>query len=117
MVNEQTIRAICDRMGIQVRIQRCTDLLPREKLRALEANDRLIALAKALGASRYLSGPAAKAYLSIDRFHAQGIEVAWKDYEGYPPYPQLWDGFVPQVSIVDLLLNTGPNAPRYLARQ
>lgn len=117
VVNERTIRAICDRLGIHVRIQRCTDILPRGKLRDLEANERLIALAKELGAARYLSGPAAQAYLSIDRFHAEGIEVAWMDYDGYPPYPQLWDGFVPRVSVVDLLLNTGPEASRYLAKQ
>jgi hypothetical protein len=116
-VNERTIRAICERLGIQARIQRCTDILPRGKLRDLEANERLIALAKELGATRYLSGPAAQAYLSIDRFHAEGIEVAWMDYEGYPPYPQLWDGFVPRVSVADLLLNTGLEARRYLAKQ
>jgi hypothetical protein len=115
-VNEQTIRAICDRLGIHVGIRRCTDLLPRAKLRDLEANDRLIALAKELGATRYLSGPAAQAYLNIDRFRAEGIEVAWMDYSGYPPYPQLWGEFTPHVSVVDLLLNTGPEAPRYLMK-
>lgn len=117
VVNERIIRAVCDLLGIRTRIQRCTDLIPREKLRAFGANERLIALAKALGADRYLSGPAARAYLSIDRFGANGIEVAWMSYEGYPTYPQLWGGFEPRVSILDLLLNTGPEAPRYLAKQ
>jgi hypothetical protein len=116
VVNERTIRAVCDRVGIGVRIQRCTDILSREKLRELEANARLIALAKELNATRYLSGPAARAYLNIDQFHAEGLEVAWMDYEGYQPYPQLWNGFLSRVSIVDLLLNTGPEAPKYLAK-
>jgi hypothetical protein len=35
-------------------------------------------------------------------------------YESYPEYPQLWGEFEPRVSIVDLLLNTGTEAPRYL---
>ena len=117
VVTERTIRAVCERLGIHVRIQRCTDVLPRQKLRDLEANARLIALAKEIGATRYLSGPAARAYLSIDRFHAEGLEVAWMDYDGYPPYPQLWGEFVPRVSVVDLLLNAGSEAPRYLAKQ
>ena len=85
MVTERTIRAVCERLGIHVRIQRCTDVLPRQKLRDLEANARLIAPRN--WATRYLSGPAARAYLSIDRFHAEGLEVAWMDYDGYPPYP------------------------------
>ena len=32
-------------------------------------------------------------------------------------YSQLWGIFEPHVSIVDLLLNTGPEAPRYLERK
>ena len=38
-------------------------------------------------------------------------------YDNYPPYPQLWGDFEPRVSIVDLLLNTGPHASTYLERQ
>lgn len=116
-VNERIIRAICERLGIGVPIRRCTDILPRETLRDLEATERLVALAKEAKATRYISGPAAQAYLNVDPFRAAGIEVAWMDYGGYPPYPQLWGEFAPRVSILDLLLNTGPEAPRYLAQQ
>ena len=116
IVNERIIRAICERLGIGVPIRRCTDIIPREELRDLEATERLVALARAAGATRYISGPAAKAYLDLDPFRAAGIEVAWMDYGGYPPYPQLWGEFAPRVSILDLLLNTGPEAPRYLAK-
>jgi hypothetical protein len=116
-VNERFIRAICDRLGIDVSIRRCTDILPRGTLRDLEGTERLVALAKETAATHYLSGPAAQAYLSIDRFHAEGIEVEWMDYGGYPPYPQLWGEFAARVSVVDLLLNTGAEAPRYLAKQ
>ncbi len=38
------------------------------------------------------------------------------DYSGYPDYPQLWGAFEPAVSIVDLLLNVGEDAQRYLDR-
>jgi len=36
------------------------------------------------------------------------------DYSGYPEHPQLHPPFVHQVSIVDLLLNAGTNARRYM---
>jgi hypothetical protein len=34
----------------------------------------------------------------------------------YPEYPQLYPPFDPFVSILDLLLMTGPDAPRYIFR-
>ena len=33
-------------------------------------------------------------------------------YEGYPEYPQLYGGFEHAVTALDLLFNTGPEAPR-----
>jgi hypothetical protein len=117
IVNEQLIRAICRRLAIPVRIQKCTELVNRATLNELEPTRRLIVLAKELGATRYLSGPAAKAYLSVDQFNAEGIDVDWMSYDGYPVYPQLWGPFEPRVSVVDLLLNLGAEAPLYLRRQ
>jgi hypothetical protein len=116
-VNERTLRALCQRLNIPVTIWRCSEVIARERLLPLEATERLVALAAALGASRYLTGPAARDYLAVDRFHAAGIAVEWMSYEGYAPYPQLWGAFEQHVSIVDLLLNTGADAPRYLTRQ
>ena len=43
-----------------------------------------------------------------------GIRVSWFDYSGYPEYPQLWGPFAHEVSVVDLLFNTGREAPRYM---
>lgn len=74
--------------------------------------DRLLDLASKTGATSYLSGPAAKDYLVPERFAACGIELLWKDYEGYPQYPQRFPPFEHGVSILDLLFNVGPEAPR-----
>ena len=115
-VNERLLRAVCDRLGITAPVRRCTDVMDRALLQSLEPTERLAALAQALGATRYLSGPAAQAYLDTRVFTDRGIEVGWMTYAGYPDYPQLWGGFEPRVSIVDLLLNTGDEAPRYLDR-
>lgn len=38
------------------------------------------------------------------------------DHAGYSEYPQLWGGFEPNVSIVDLLFNTGPCAAALIGR-
>ena len=34
------------------------------------------------------------------------------NYDGYPEYPQLHGGFEHAVSVLDLLFNTGPDAPQ-----
>lgn len=79
-----------------------------------QKTDRLIALCQAIGADSYLSGPSARAYMEEEKFQAAGIELAYKDYSGYPEYRQLAEPFEHGVSIVDLLMNEGADAPRYI---
>jgi hypothetical protein len=76
--------------------------------------DRLLDLVVKTGATSYVSGPAAKDYIEPPRFAELGIDLLWKDYSGYPEYPQRFPPFAHGVSIVDLLFNTGPDAPWYV---
>ena len=43
-----------------------------------------------------------------------GIELHWKDYSNYPEYPQLHEPFCHNVTVLDLLFNTGDRAPEYI---
>ena len=76
--------------------------------------DRLVELVTKAGADRYISGPAAKDYIDPSRFAEAGIELVWKDYSGYPEYPQRFPPFEHGVTILDLLFNVGPDAPWYI---
>lgn len=76
--------------------------------------DRLLDLLKRVGATHYLSGPAARAYIEPERFTEAGIQLDYKDYTGYPEYQQASDTFEHGVSVLDLLFNTGPSAPEYI---
>ncbi|MEH3023235.1 MAG: WbqC family protein [Pseudomonas oryzihabitans] len=78
--------------------------------------ENLVNLCAALKADTYLSGPAAKVYLQHDLFEQRNIAVQYFDYAGYPAYPQVHGEFEPAVSVLDLLLNTGPTAATYLQR-
>ena len=75
---------------------------------------RLLELLRKAGTTRYLSGPAAKSYIPEDEFSANGIEVEWMDYGGYPEYPQFHPPFEHAVSVIDLLFHTGPEASAFL---
>jgi hypothetical protein len=76
--------------------------------------ERLISICRQAGATHYLSGPAAKAYLKEDLFTAAGIKVDFADYSDYPQYPQLHGRFEHSVSVIDLLFNTGPDAIKFM---
>ncbi len=78
-------------------------------------HEKLLSLVKATGAGVYLSGPAAKDYIVAEDYEEAGIELVWKNYSGYPEYKQLHgEVFEHGVSIVDLLFNTGSDAPYYI---
>jgi hypothetical protein len=103
----ETLRRTAAHVGITTEIIDCQQLLPTSESVQLGATERLVTLAQRAGASRYLSGPSARDYLDVQPFREQGIDVAWLDYSGYRPYPQLHGRFEPAVSIVDVLVHLG----------
>lgn len=76
--------------------------------------ERLIAICRQAGATRYISGPAARDYIEPERFAAAGIELAYFDYSGYPEYPQPHGAFEHGVTILDLLFSVGSDFGKYL---
>jgi WbqC-like protein family len=77
--------------------------------------ERLVNLCKYFGASRYISGNAARDYLDVTRFAAAGIEVVWHDY-AHPTYAQQHGKFVPYLSVLDLVLNAGARSLSVLSQ-
>ena len=76
--------------------------------------ERLVELCKQAGAQEYISGPSAMGYINEDLFTAEGIALCYMDYTGYPEYDQLFPPFEHRVSVIDLIFNAGPEAPRYM---
>jgi hypothetical protein len=108
-VNSLFLREIAGVLGLGTRIV-CDTTYPGQGAKT----ERLLNIVRAAGASRYLSGPSAKAYFDEAMFAAAGVAVEWMSYEGYPEYPQLHGTFEPAVSVLDLLFNVGHDAARYL---
>ena len=108
-VNRHFLEAICGWLGIRTRLSWSSDFeLVDGK------SERLAAICRQAGATTYLSGPSARDYLDAGVFEPLGIHVRFMDYTGYREYPQVHPPFSHAVSIVDLLLNTGPDAPQFL---
>jgi hypothetical protein len=108
-VNRRFLEAICGWLGIVTPLTRSTDYRPEGR-----RGERLLSLCLQAGADAYLSGPAARAYLDEKLFADAGVAVRWMEYGGYPEYPQPHPPFEHHVSIVDLLLCTGEEAPAYV---
>lgn len=79
-------------------------------------NTKIINICKTLGADVFLSGTGAKSYLDEEEFRKNNLNVVYQEFV-HPKYPQLWGSFVPNLSVVDLLFNCGPNAIQYLKKQ
>lgn len=108
-INHRLLVAICELLGIGTRITWSMDYdAPADR------QERILALCREAEASVYLSGPAAASYLDEKLFTREGIELEWMDYTGYPEYRQLYPPFEHSVTVLDLILNEGPDAPRYM---
>jgi hypothetical protein len=108
--NCHLLKACCEKLGIK------TPLIEDKEfdIRGTKTEALLSIVKQIPGATRYLSGPAARVYLQEDVFNDAGYEVEWMDYSGYSEYPQLHPPFIHGVSIIDLIMNTGNAAPGYL---
>jgi len=110
-VNLIFLQGIAGLLGLKTRMVRDTVYPARGG-----KTERLLAIARAAGADRYLSGPSARDYFDEAVFRAAGVTPEWMSYQGYPEYPQQHGEFEHAVTALDLLFNTGPDAPRYLTR-
>ncbi len=107
-INRMDIDIIAEYLDLRTSIVCSSSLAPRGP--DASPTSRLLEICLELGASRYVSGPSAKAYLDETVFSDAGVEVEYFDYSNYPVYTQLHGPFDHRVSILDLIFNTGPKA-------
>ena len=108
-INYRFIAAICDMLGITSNISWSMDYQLVEG-----KTERLVDLCKQAGGTEYISGPTARGYIDEEMFRSEGISIRYIDYSGYLEYKQLFPPFEHTVSIIDLILNEGPNALKYM---
>jgi len=77
-------------------------------------SERLINCCKKIGADTYLSGIGGKNYVNDELFQESQIKLQYQQY-----YPKLYNQhfsktFIPNLSIIDLLMNLGPNSLNHI---
>ena len=92
-------------LGIKTRIEYASELqVPGA------ATERLVNLVKRVGGNAYYTGAfAVGAYLDPEAFAAAGIALRVQEWQA-PTYPQLHGPFIPDLSVLDLMMNVGPGA-------
>jgi hypothetical protein len=103
-LDDALVQVLFDHLGVST---------PRRKSSAMgveSSGTRLILdLCRSVGARTYISGPFGREYLDLPSFRGAGIEVRFHDYP-HPRYRQVYDGFEPFMSVLDLLFNEGPQS-------
>jgi len=108
-INRHMLTYFVDKLGIETRIVYASEINAPGV-----ATERLVNLITAVGGDRYYSGAyALEAYLDIEALTRAGIRLELQEWRA-PVYPQLDGDFVPDLSILDLLLNCGPESLRVL---
>jgi hypothetical protein len=110
-LNLHLIKALANVLNIKVNMVRSSEFPYGGK----EKNEKLVSICTFLGANTYLAGSGGRAYVNAALFREAKIEVQWHTYR-HPIYKQMFDGFQPNMSIIDLLFNAGPQAKEILLR-
>jgi WbqC-like protein family len=109
IINGLFIFKICECLSIKTKITPSSSYINIDG-----PTENLINLCKQAGATEYISGPSARDYIDQSQFERAGIQLTFIDYSNYPEYHQRWAPFRHDVSILDLILNEGPDAWKFM---
>jgi hypothetical protein len=107
-LNQHQLTVLSRRLGITCEFHRSSDLAVDD---ALTAEQRVIAICRQLGATRYINSAGGMSLYQRASFEAAGIELAFLQPRPRP-YAQLGQAYVPSLSIVDVLMFNPVDAAR-----
>lgn len=112
-LNIRLIRALCQMLNANARFHRSSALPEISGYK----DKRLVSICEHLGCETYLSPVGAANYMEKDSpggaLAKAGITLQYQNFSPLP-YPQRCTGFLPRLSIVDALMNCGPEETREL---
>jgi hypothetical protein len=103
--NENLIRRICDFTGIRSSIITSSGM---EKDNGLAGEPRVLDICRRLGATDYTNPQGGQSLYDTSTFRNAGINLRFLVMRA-KPYPQRSAGFVPYLSIIDALMELGPD--------
>ncbi len=110
-LNEKLLRFFMAKLGMERPIVRASSYQFNG-----HKSDLVLDMALQLKASSYIFGGEGKNYADAQGFRNAGVEPIFQQYV-HPVYPQLHGQFVEKMSVVDLLMNAGPDSLTILSAQ
>ena len=106
----ETVKQVMKWLDIKMEIIRESEL----KITSA-STQRLVDVCKKIGADTYVSGSGGRQYMDESIFEKNNLKLIYQDYK-HTKYPQKWtDEFIPDLSIVDLLANLGPDSMKVIS--
>jgi hypothetical protein len=105
--------AICRYVGILTPIFYSSSI-PRV---SADKNGRILEICKHFsGVNVLYDGKSAQNFIDIELFSKNGINIVFQDYV-QKTYSQLWGGFTPYMSVIDLIMNQGKHSLDIIVNQ
>lgn len=99
------VRAVSHHLGLERRFLTASDLMDESEARVLKGPDKIIALARQAGGTRYLNAMGGMDLYATGDFADAGLELAFVK-PALPPYIQRGSrSFVPGLSVIDFIMN------------
>lgn len=111
-INRLFLTNICNLLDIKTPIIHSSDY----DLKSTNKTERIVEMCSKINVTDYYSGPAANAYIDVALFDNSNINLHYFNYGNFPIYQQLYLPFLHEVSIIDVILNTGPDAKNYIEK-
>jgi hypothetical protein len=112
-LNIRLIEAFAKYLSISTKQVRLSEILSNFGRKT----DLIIDIGRAVDADVYLSGSGGgRDYNDEYRLNANGIQLVYSDFT-HPDYKQQWGKFIPNLSIIDLLFNHGPESTQVLLKK
>ena len=104
-LNYELIIQLIDWLDIKIEVIKESELNVKGN-----STERLVNISKKIGAETYVSGIGGKEYMNEKMFETNNIKIEYQNFK-CPIYKQVFNSeFIPNLSIIDLLFNIGPES-------
>lgn len=101
-LNAEIIMGICDILGIKTKIMFSSKMDLNDQ--QMEKTEKIVNLCRKAGVTHLYDAKGTQDFVDTDLFGKQSILITFQDF-CHPRYSQLWGGFIPYMSVIDLIFN------------
>lgn len=108
-LNEVIIHYLMSQLNIKANILKASSLHTTGK-----ATDLIIDICKTLNVDTYLHGKHGHDYVDEDKMKQHDIKSIYQEFK-HPVYQQCYQPFIPEMGVIDLLFNCGPESGKIIS--